>query len=301
MPAGYAVPLRLTVKQEQYCRRAIGTARFIYNLCAATHSFCRTNRMDWAAWQDLYKAFNAAKGEDYPFATEVASRVQEGAFRDSGAALRNRRDPSHQAGPPRFRKKRRTGADSFRAASGVATLRPLCAPGVSNAKGPVCGGITERVLRLSNLSVSRHPLSQTFGEQTRHLVCEPRRISVAPPHLLVSLRRYFRRLLVWPRRLAQRRQFCISGARVASFGLSQTAVSRLAQLSLNAAVDSGAYQFHSAEDGHHCAVSTAPSSCLLTCTRLTPPSAGSDKTATLRSATPTSATDRNCESLPLAH
>ena len=123
MPAGYAAPLRLTVKQERYCRRAIGTARFIYNLCAATHRFCRTNRMAWAAWQDLYKAFNAAKREDYPFATEVASRVQEGAFMDFGAALRNWRDPSHQAGPPRFRKKRRTGADSFRAASGVATLR----------------------------------------------------------------------------------------------------------------------------------------------------------------------------------
>ena len=42
---------------------------------------------------------------------------------DFGAALRNWRDPGHQAGPPRFRKKRSTGAGSFRAASGVAQLR----------------------------------------------------------------------------------------------------------------------------------------------------------------------------------
>ena len=47
MPAGYAVPVRLTVRQEQYCRRAIGITRFIYNLCVATHRFCRTNRMPW--------------------------------------------------------------------------------------------------------------------------------------------------------------------------------------------------------------------------------------------------------------
>ena len=123
MPAGYSVPLRLTVRQELYCRRAIGITRFIYNLCVATHCFCRTNRLNWPSWQDLYKAFNACKREDYPFATEVASRVQEGAFMDFGAALKNWRDSSHPAGTPRFRKRRRTGAGSFRAASGVAQLR----------------------------------------------------------------------------------------------------------------------------------------------------------------------------------
>ena len=123
MPAGYSVPLSLTVRQEQYCRRAIGITRFIYNLCVATHRFCRSNRLPWPSWQDLYKAFNACKREDYPFVTEVASRVQEGAFMDFGAAVKNWRDPSHPAGPPRFRKRRRTGTGSFRAASGVAQLR----------------------------------------------------------------------------------------------------------------------------------------------------------------------------------
>ena len=120
MPAGYAVPLRLTVKQERYCRRAIGITRFIYNLCVVAHRFCRKNRMAWPSWQDLYKAFNAAKREDYPFSCEVASRVQDGAFMDFGAALRNWRDPGHPTGLPRFRKKRTTGTGSFRAASGVA-------------------------------------------------------------------------------------------------------------------------------------------------------------------------------------
>ena len=35
--AGYSVPIHLTVKQQRYCRRAIGINRFVYNLCVATH------------------------------------------------------------------------------------------------------------------------------------------------------------------------------------------------------------------------------------------------------------------------
>ena len=138
MPAGYAVPVRLTVKQERYCRRAIGITRFIYNLCVATHRFCRTNRMPWPSWQDIYKAFNACKREDYPFVTEVASRVQEGAFMDFGASIKNWRDPNHPAGPPRFRKRRRTGTGSFRAASGVTQIKY---DGKRRIRLPVIGSI----------------------------------------------------------------------------------------------------------------------------------------------------------------
>ena len=123
MPAGYSVPVRLTVRQAQYCRRAIGVNRFVYNLCVATHRFCRINRLPWPSWQDMSKEFNACKREDYPFVTEVASRVAEGAFIDFGLAVKNWRDPNHRAGPPRFRRKRRTGAGSFRAASGIVQLR----------------------------------------------------------------------------------------------------------------------------------------------------------------------------------
>ena len=132
------MPLRLTVKQELYCRRAIGITRFIYNLCVATHRFCRTDRLNWPSWQDLYKAFNPCKREDYPFVTEVASRVQEGAFMDFGAALKNWRDPSHPAEPPRFRKRRRTGAGSFRAASGVVQIRY---DGKRRVRLPVIGSV----------------------------------------------------------------------------------------------------------------------------------------------------------------
>ena len=97
MPAGYSVPLRLTIKQERYSRRAIGITRFI---CIGTHRFCRSNRLPWPSWQDLYKAFNVCKREDYPFVTEVGSRVQEGAFMNFGTALKNWRDSNHPAGRP---------------------------------------------------------------------------------------------------------------------------------------------------------------------------------------------------------
>ena len=138
-PAGYSVPIHLTVKQQAYCRRAIGITRFVYNLCVATHRFCRVNRLPWPSWQDLYKAFNACKREDYPFVTEAASRVAEGAFMDFGTAIKNWRDTDHKAGPPRFHKKRLTGTGSFRAASGVAQIkyngkRRIQLPGLGSVK-----------------------------------------------------------------------------------------------------------------------------------------------------------------------
>ena len=121
--AGAKAPLRLTKKQEQYCRRAMGISRFCYNLAVATHRFCRANRLTWPSWQDIYKEFNACKRDDYPFVAEVASRVAEGAFMDFGRAVANWRNPDIQARSPRFRKKKLTGSGSFRAASGVAQIR----------------------------------------------------------------------------------------------------------------------------------------------------------------------------------
>ena len=122
-PAGHVTPMSLTVKQQIYCRRAVGISRFIHNLCVATHRFHRNNRMKWPSWQDLSKAFNACKREDYTFATEVSKHVAEGAFRDFGTSIKNWRDPKHSAGPPRFHKKRITGSGSFRAAAGVAMIK----------------------------------------------------------------------------------------------------------------------------------------------------------------------------------
>ena len=115
--------LRLTVKQQQYCRQALDLRRFCYNLAVATHRFHRVNRLAWPSWQDIYKAFNACKREDYAFVTEVASRVAEGAFMDFGRALANWRNPEARARAPRFIKKKLTGEGSFRAASGVQQIR----------------------------------------------------------------------------------------------------------------------------------------------------------------------------------
>ena len=123
MPAGARVPVKLTVRQEQYCRRAMGISRFCYNLAAATHRFHRVNRLRWPSWQDIYKAFNDCKREDYPFVTEVVSRVAEGAFMDFGRAIDNWRNPKLKARAPRFKRRKLTGAGSFRAASGVNQIR----------------------------------------------------------------------------------------------------------------------------------------------------------------------------------
>ena len=122
-PAGTRVPIRLTVKQEKYCRQALGVSRFCYNLAVSTHRFHRVNRLRWPSWQDIYKAFNACKKEDYPFVREVSSRVAEGAFMDFGRAIANWRNPKLRARAPRLKRRKLTGAGSFRAASGVKEIR----------------------------------------------------------------------------------------------------------------------------------------------------------------------------------
>ena len=122
VPSGHVVPLQLTVKQQTYCRRAVGIARFVYNLCVATHQFCRTNRLPWPSWQDLNKAINEAKHEDFPFVAEVSKHIAEGAVRDFGTAVANWRDPKHSGRRPKFKKKRLTATGSFRAASGVTNI-----------------------------------------------------------------------------------------------------------------------------------------------------------------------------------
>jgi len=54
VPAGAVVPVRLTKKQEAYCNRAVGIARFCYNLAVATHRFCLATRLCQPGWMDLY-------------------------------------------------------------------------------------------------------------------------------------------------------------------------------------------------------------------------------------------------------
>ena len=45
--AGAKAPIRLTVRQEEYCPQAIDVHRFCYNLAVRTHRFCRRNRLPW--------------------------------------------------------------------------------------------------------------------------------------------------------------------------------------------------------------------------------------------------------------
>ena len=56
LPTGHVMPVEHTVRQDHYCRRAVGVVRFTYNLCVATHQFCRINRLPWLSWQDPNKA-----------------------------------------------------------------------------------------------------------------------------------------------------------------------------------------------------------------------------------------------------
>ena len=65
--AGARVPIRLAVRQEEYCRQAIDIHRFCYNRAVRTHRFCRPNRLPWPSWRDISKAFNAGMREDHPF------------------------------------------------------------------------------------------------------------------------------------------------------------------------------------------------------------------------------------------
>ena len=117
--AGHIMPLRLTARQTAYARRAIGVSRSVYNLCVATHRFCRSNRLKWPSWQDLNKAINEAKQHEFPFLKEVSYRVVDGAVRDFGTAIKNWRDPNLKGRRPTFKKRRLTGTGSFRAAGAV--------------------------------------------------------------------------------------------------------------------------------------------------------------------------------------
>ena len=100
LDSGWKVPVHLTVKQERYAWRAMGIARFAFNLACATHSFHRANRLKWPYVSNIQKAFNACKREDYPFVLEVSKFVAQGGFQDLEKAVKNWRrlqPPSGQA------------------------------------------------------------------------------------------------------------------------------------------------------------------------------------------------------------
>ena len=111
--SGWKVPIHLTCKQEKYAWRAMGVARFAYNLALFTHQFHRRNRLKWASVNDMQKAFNACKREDYPFVLNVSKYVAEGGFLDFEKALNNWRNPKIPARCPKPKKKKGTGNGAF--------------------------------------------------------------------------------------------------------------------------------------------------------------------------------------------
>ena len=99
-------PIRLTVRQETYCRQAIDIHRLLLQPGRPhPHRFCRRNRLPWPSWMDISKAFNACKRVDYPFVTQVAAVVATGAFRDFGQAVDNWRNPRLRARVPRTKRR----------------------------------------------------------------------------------------------------------------------------------------------------------------------------------------------------
>ena len=101
LDSGREVPVHLTVKQERYAWRAMGIARFAFNLACATHAFHRANRMQWPFVSDIQKAFNACKREEYLFVLEVSKFVAQGGFQDLEKAVKNWETPATpRAGPP---------------------------------------------------------------------------------------------------------------------------------------------------------------------------------------------------------
>ena len=123
LTAGAKVPIHLTVRQEKYCRQAIAVHRFCYNLAVRTHRFHRMNRLSWPSCQDISKAFNACKREDYPFVTQVSAGIAVGAFMDFGRAVDNWRNPNLRARIPRLKRRQFTGTGSFLAAGSVKEIR----------------------------------------------------------------------------------------------------------------------------------------------------------------------------------
>lgn len=128
----------LTHTQTEYARQAEGIARFTYNLAAATHRFCRRNRLAWPTANAMAKAFNAAKREDYPFVAEVSKFVAQGAFADFDNALRKWRERNYRGGAPKFKKRKRTGAGGFLAAAGIACIKY---DGHRRIKLPIIGNV----------------------------------------------------------------------------------------------------------------------------------------------------------------
>ena len=124
LPAAVVVQLKLTCRQERYARRCVGIARFVYNRMVTNDQAGRDADL-WLSPHELEKEFNAAKhvNPSLVFVTKVSKFVAQGACRNYRNAHARWRDRTFSARRPVFRRKNRTGAGSFLAASGVNCVR----------------------------------------------------------------------------------------------------------------------------------------------------------------------------------
>jgi putative transposase len=110
MIKAHKIRLHPTPEQEEYFRKAAGTARFCYNWARAE-------------WERQYEAgekpsalklrtqFHAIRKEQFPWTYDVTKCVIEGAFMDVGAAFKNffeGRKAGRKTGYPKFKSKKRS-------------------------------------------------------------------------------------------------------------------------------------------------------------------------------------------------
>ncbi len=89
MQRAHKIRLNPTPEQEQYFRKASGTARFVYNWGLAEIKRALDEGEQPASALDLKARFNAITRERFPWVYEVTKCAVEGAFRNLGAALGN--------------------------------------------------------------------------------------------------------------------------------------------------------------------------------------------------------------------
>ena len=123
VPSRINIPLELTKKQEQYCFKALGVSRFVYNMCVGVQRFQYKNGMKYSSWMDLRKEIDAVKAEDYPFLKEVCAQVALGACRDFGFAMDRAYKKISEF--PTFKHKKVTKSGSFLAGTGIHMVKYL--------------------------------------------------------------------------------------------------------------------------------------------------------------------------------
>ncbi|MBI5033675.1 MAG: IS200/IS605 family element transposase accessory protein TnpB [Chloroflexi bacterium] len=90
MMRSHKIRLNPTPDQEAYFRRAVGTARFVYNWGLAAWKQCKAEHPgEPHGVMTLKKDFNAIKASQFPWVYDVAKDVAEGAFANLGSALAN--------------------------------------------------------------------------------------------------------------------------------------------------------------------------------------------------------------------